>query len=71
MDNNLKQLRGHLTQQQVASQVGITQEHYSYMENNKRLPSLVVAIRLADYFRVALDDLFVRERKATKHRRAK
>ena len=59
MKNNLRKLRGCRSQAEVASAIGITKAHYVYIENESRLPSLPVALRLIDYFEVRLEDIFV------------
>lgn len=63
MKNTLRKLRGSRSQQQVATAIGITKSHYGFIENGERIPSLPVALRLADYFKVSLEEIFEAEDK--------
>jgi len=58
MKNNLRKLRGSKSQSEIAGLVGITKAHYGYIENGNRVPSLPVALRLADVFKVTIEDIF-------------
>jgi len=46
-----------LTREQLAQQVGVTEAMIGHIENGIRLPSLPVAIRLAEALNVTADDL--------------
>ena len=48
-----------LTQRQVAAHVGISHGHYGDLEAGRRQPSLAVGQRLAAFFEVPLDALYV------------
>ena len=63
--NRLRELRKKrgLTQQEVASYIGITQNAYSYWENGKVKIDNTSLQRLADYFDVSIDYLLGREEK--------
>jgi transcriptional regulator with XRE-family HTH domain len=66
----LQHLRGHaaLSQSDLARQLGdLTQSHLSYLEAGHKLPSLNVAIRLADFFGVPVDYLLRDELPITPH----
>lgn len=55
----LKELReeNNLSQAMLASQVGLTHTAIGLWEQNKRIPNLEAAIRLAKFFKVSLDYL--------------
>ncbi|CAI6081166.1 helix-turn-helix domain-containing protein [Cohnella sp. JJ-181] len=57
MGDRLRQLRleRHLSQEEVARQVGITRSAYSHYEINNRHPVYDTLIKLAQYFNVSLD----------------
>lgn len=57
-NNKLKNLRINLgkNQKEVANDIGITQEYLSLIENNKRVPSLNLAIKFSNYYKVSLDE---------------
>lgn len=61
--NRLKQLRLALgcTQSQMAELLGITTRGYRNYELGAREPELSILIKLADYFKVSLDDLVGRD----------
>ncbi|MBV4431516.1 helix-turn-helix domain-containing protein [Clostridium tyrobutyricum] len=56
--NNLKKLRGDLNQKTVADSIGITQQQYSYIERSDRMPSLEVALKLSDFFKKPMEEIF-------------
>lgn len=45
------------SQEQVASAIGITKQTLSGIETGYRAPSIEVAVALAKYFRIMLDEL--------------
>ena len=51
----LRELRGTLKQGNVAAAIGISQNYYSQIENGTKHPSLEIAIRIANYYKIALD----------------
>jgi DNA-binding XRE family transcriptional regulator len=53
----LRRLRG-LTQEQLATQLGVHPSVVSRWERGVRLPSLPIALRLADALACRVDDLF-------------
>ena len=59
MDNRIKDLREDhdLTQQQIASAIGITQRKYSYIETGTQPLTDELLIRLANYYKVSIDYL--------------
>lgn len=52
-----------LSQNDVAIALNLTRGTVTHWENEERLPSLEVAVRLADYFNVSLDYLVGRSDK--------
>jgi len=65
MDVKIKELRKSrgMTQEELASRAGITPVSLSLIENNKHLPTMDVACRLAKALHPHLDDLFKFEEK--------
>jgi transcriptional regulator with XRE-family HTH domain len=57
----LRQLREekHLTQEQVARELGVSRQAISNWENNKNLPDLETVIRLSRFYSVTLDELML------------
>lgn len=57
----LKELRELTGKKQttVAFELGISRQAYSHYENNRRMPDMATLKRIADYFNVPLDNLFV------------
>lgn len=56
---NLKQIRklNHKSQREVAQFLGIHQSTYTGYETGNSHPSINILIKLADYFRVSVDEL--------------
>lgn len=71
--NNLKKLRKSkgLTQTEMAKFIGITQNSYSYWENDKVKIDNASILKLADFFEVSVDYLLGRETIVTDNDRAK
>lgn len=71
--NNLKNLRKSkgLTQTEIAKFIGITQNSYSYWENDKVKIDNASIVKLADFFGVSVDYLLGRESIITDDDRAK
>lgn len=63
MINRIKVHRviSNLTQQQLADKIGISRQTVIAIESDKYLPSLGLAYRLAIFFQVAIEDLFIYE----------
>ena len=53
----MKVLRGDQRQRVIADAVGISQNHYSRIENGQRIPSLKIAVKIANYFDISLDEM--------------
>lgn len=59
--NNIRRLRfenDEMTQQTLAERIGVTRQTVNAIELGKYSPSLEVAFRIANVFRVPLEDVF-------------
>jgi len=58
--NNLSILRGrkNITQEELANKVGVTRQTIIAIEKGNYTPSVLLAIKLAKYFNVSVEDLF-------------
>ena len=54
----LRQHRGHLTQEEVATQIGITKSAYAMYERDQRKPRDEVKVKLAKFYGVSVEALF-------------
>ena len=63
MKNRIAQLRkaGRVTQEELAEAVGVTRQTIISLENGRYNASLLLAHRLAQYFHLTIEDLFVFE----------
>ncbi|MBE6869504.1 MAG: helix-turn-helix transcriptional regulator [Ruminococcus sp.] len=63
MKNRIKDLRKSqkLTQDELANAVGVSRQTINAIENDKYNPTLELAIKLARYLRVPVEDLFILE----------
>lgn len=62
VSNNIRKLRfkhGEMTQKELARLVGVSRQTMNAIETNEHAPTLDVAIRIADVFQEAVDDVFV------------
>ena len=61
MKTILRELRkkNHITQRKLANDLHISQTSVSKYERKESLPDLEMAVKIADYFKVSLDD-FIR-----------
>jgi len=62
--NRIRQLRfahGELTQQALADQVGCSRQTIVLLEQERYVPSLVLAMRIAKVFGAAVEDVFTLE----------
>lgn len=63
--NNIRTLRFHaneMTQAELAEKVGVTRQTINAIEAAKYSPSLELAFKIADAFRVGLDEVFQYEK---------
>lgn len=56
--NRCKELRGKRTQTDIAEFLGITQQQYSNIENDKKPPKIQICIKLAKIFNKPIDYIF-------------
>jgi putative transcriptional regulator len=54
----LIKLRGELPRHQVANEIGITPQMLGAIERGDRTPSLLLAKKIADYYKVSVDYIF-------------
>lgn len=52
----IRQQKG-MNQAELAKVLGITQASYSHYETNRRQPDIQLLVKLADYFKVTVDEL--------------
>ncbi|MDG2254180.1 MAG: helix-turn-helix transcriptional regulator [Opitutaceae bacterium] len=63
--NEIRSLRfqnGEMTQQQLAEKVGVTRQTIIAIEQAKYSPTLELAFKIADLFKVSLDQVFKYEK---------
>jgi putative transcriptional regulator len=61
LSNKIRELRfknGEMTQKALAERVGISRQTMNAIENCRHAPTVVVAIKMADFFHVSVDQLF-------------
>lgn len=63
MENKIRELRKEkgVTQEDLANTVGVTRQTVISLENGKYNASLQLAYKIAKYFGVAIEDIFVFE----------
>lgn len=63
MKNQLKLLRTTkgLQQKEVAKAIGITTSYYGMIELGTRKPSIVIAHRLSNFFKISIEDIFFKK----------
>lgn len=54
----LKKLRGNKTQSEIAHEIGISKSAWAMYEQDCRTPRDEVKIKIADYFRVPVQEIF-------------
>ena len=61
MENNLRVLRAmkDITQEDLASSVGVTRQTILAIENGKYDPSLELAFKIAEYFETTIEKIFL------------
>lgn len=47
-----------ITQDELAVKIGVTRKTINTIENGKYVPSTILAIRLANYFEIKVEELF-------------
>lgn len=68
LGNNLKKLRferGEISQQALANAVGVTRLTIHSVESGRFVPSTLLSLKLAGFFKVKVEDLFylIKEKK--------
>ena len=60
INNNIKRMRTekNITQEQLAEAVGVSRQTIVAIEKGNYIPSLLLAMRLARFFKVSIDALF-------------
>jgi putative transcriptional regulator len=60
MKNNLRVARAikNITQADLANEIGVSRQTIHSIENNKFVPSVLLALKLASFFEMKIDDLF-------------
>jgi putative transcriptional regulator len=62
--NEVRRLRfenGEMTQQELAERIGCTRQTVIMLEQGRYVPSLALALRIAQAFGTAVDDIFTLE----------
>ena len=61
MENNLRVLRAmkRITQEELASNLGVTRQTIHAIENDKYNPSLELAFKIAKYFETTIEAVFL------------
>jgi len=60
LQNHIKVQRAikNITQEELAAEVGVTRKTINTIENGKFVPSTILAIRLARFFGIKVEELF-------------
>jgi len=60
MKNTLKVERAkrNITQQDLAEEIGVSRQTINSIESGKYVPSTVLALKIAQYFEVTVNDIF-------------
>ncbi len=63
MKNRLKVFRAmhDMTQEDIAEKLGVTRQTINAIEKQRYNPSLELAFKLADFFGVTVEELFIRD----------
>jgi putative transcriptional regulator len=61
MKNNLKVFRAmqNLTQEELAKELGVTRQTILAIEKDKYDPSLILAFKMANFFKAQIEDIFI------------
>ncbi|MCH5195907.1 MAG: helix-turn-helix transcriptional regulator [Oscillospiraceae bacterium] len=54
----LRELRGNLSQKELANRLGITKSSLAMYERNERIPRDEVKVRIAKYFGLTVQEIF-------------
>lgn len=71
MKNKLKIYRAmkDITQEELANQLGVTRQTIIAIEKEKYDPSLILAFKIAKFFNVNIEDIFIYQGNIEKNRR--
>jgi len=60
LKNNIKlyRVQADLTQEELASILGVRRETIHFLEKSKHVPSLKLAMKIANLFKVKIEDIF-------------
>ncbi len=60
MKNRVKELRieKNITQQELATATNITRQAISYIEKGQKKPTILVALKISEYFRLPVEQIF-------------
>jgi putative transcriptional regulator len=60
MKNTLRVARAikNITQEELAKQISVSRQTIHSIENGKFVPSILLALKLADFFEMKVDELF-------------
>lgn len=63
MKNNLKVERAikSITQEELSKKIGVTRQAINSIELNKFVPSTILAIKLSEYFKKSVNEIFFLE----------
>jgi putative transcriptional regulator len=61
IDNNIAKLRARkkISQQELADEIGVSRKTISTVETGRFTPSVVIALKLANYFSVPVEKIFL------------
>jgi len=64
MKNTLRVARAikNITQEELAKQISVSRQTIHSIENGKFVPSVLLALKLADFFDMKVDELFTLEK---------
>lgn len=59
--NNLKYYRHEkgISQEELAIRIGVSQRHIAFIESGNRTPSLKIALKIAKFFDIKIEDIFL------------
>lgn len=60
-------MASHLTQEQVAENIGVSRQSISNWENSRSYPDIISVIKLSDLYSVSLDELLKEDKKMIEH----
>ena len=63
MKNRLEELRKqrNIRQEQLAEELGVSRQTIGSLENGRYNPSIILAIKIARYFGMAVEEIFIYE----------